>query len=68
MSLPRRRVGTIALSLALTATMVAGLGFGVAQASDFDKAEKPLNVDTPSFFMTVEESQHIASQLEPISL
>ncbi len=55
MSQPRRRVSKIILSLSLTATMVAGLGYGVAGASNFDVADKPLDLGNPAVGMTIEQ-------------
>ena len=68
MSQPRRRVSKIILSLSLTATMVAGLGYGVAGASNFDVADKPLDLGNPEVGMTIEQSQFIAHQLRPVPL
>lgn len=68
MSQPRRRISKTVLSLTLTATMVAGLGYGVAGASNFDVAKKPLDLGNPEIGMTIERSQSIAHQLRPVPL
>lgn len=47
MSQPRRRISKTVLSLTLTATMAAGLGYGVAGASNFDVAKNHSTSETP---------------------
>ena len=68
MNKQHRKSGKVALSLALTTTLVAGLGYGVAGADNFDVADEPLVLGESSLNMSIEESQRIANQLPPVPL
>lgn len=68
MSYKGRRIGHTALSLCVTVALTAGVGCGVASATTFDAAKKPLDLGETQVGMTIEQSEYIAHQLKPVPL